>query len=85
MAWTCDGEDDCMKSEDEMNCGTVEQCGHDMFHCLESSGCIQMAYLCNGIYDCADQSDELNCNKQTGLKYFFKYFFCSLVPVRVKI
>ncbi|XP_013386791.1 G-protein coupled receptor GRL101-like [Lingula anatina] len=52
----CDGENDCLRGEDELNCF----CGTDSFRCTNAS-CIPISKVCDHVSDCADGSDEDWC------------------------
>lgn len=59
--YLCDGMSDCLNSEDEKNCTTV----NNFFWC-DNREIISTKHVCNHIKDCSDESDELNC----GIKFF---------------
>nr|XP_054766980.1 low-density lipoprotein receptor-like [Lytechinus pictus] len=67
--WRCDGMyRDCMKGEDEENCGGTNfiDCGKSEFRCNDGS-CISKDYVCDGRYqDCEGGDDEISCPSSCG-------------------
>ncbi|XP_046815781.1 sortilin-related receptor-like isoform X1 [Vespa crabro] len=60
-AWVCDGSNDCLSGEDELNCNVV-YCGEDQFMCRRDGSCIPLSNICNDVEECPDGSDELGCH-----------------------
>ncbi|XP_047991290.1 atrial natriuretic peptide-converting enzyme-like isoform X2 [Leguminivora glycinivorella] len=58
-SWTCDGQEDCPRGEDEKSC-SLESCDATQFACRNSQ-CIMKSWLCDGDVDCVDGSDEEHC------------------------
>ena len=54
----CDGESQCLTDE----CGCAGEYPHDLFFCVDGSGCISWSKLCDNIQDCKDGSDECFCH-----------------------
>ena len=75
--YQCDGEADCSKSEDELNCyhqicSTHNNCTRgcllpdcickQLYHQCTLGGCVHQTFVCDGVAHCpADDSDELMC------------------------
>ena len=55
----CNGSADCLRGEDEQNCGGRE-CQPDEYACADET-CVPGTALCNGSLDCAGGEDEQNC------------------------
>ncbi|XP_064616961.1 LOW QUALITY PROTEIN: low-density lipoprotein receptor-related protein 4-like [Liolophura sinensis] len=59
MKWWCDGEEDCLGGEDEVDCPD-KGCSVLEFQC-DNGHCIQDIFKCNGEDECGDLSDEQDC------------------------
>lgn len=60
MQWVCDGEADCIDSEDEsidQGCSIINGCSALSFRC-QNGQCIDPSFVCDGVPDCTDESDE---------------------------
>ncbi|MEQ2312009.1 hypothetical protein AMECASPLE_026478 [Ameca splendens] len=76
--WKCDGEKDCDKGEDEVNCGNVT-CALNEFTCA-SGRCISRNFVCNGEDDCGDGSDEVECAPSSCAPSEFQCGNSSCIP-----
>lgn len=67
MLWHCDGEDDCLNQQDEVNCSEGGQsfistsCPSNHFHCNTSDLCLPEKWRCDGHEDCPGGGDEKLC------------------------
>eukprot|EP00058_Branchiostoma_floridae_P019839 XP_002605329.1 hypothetical protein BRAFLDRAFT_89027 [Branchiostoma floridae] len=58
----CDGKNDCIHGEDELNCAREDMtCPVNTVQC-DSGYCIQQRMVCDGKNDCIHGEDELNCD-----------------------
>ncbi|BFY97650.1 hypothetical protein BsWGS_00690 [Bradybaena similaris] len=86
--WICDGYNDCMSGEDEVNC-TDYVCPISSWKCTNTPKCIHILSRCNGYPgDCNVNTteDEDNCQNNTCNEIYFrcnsgmcipKYFLCD--------
>ncbi|KAJ6216562.1 hypothetical protein RDWZM_007719, partial [Blomia tropicalis] len=79
-SYVCDGDNDCYRGEDELNCKTNMRfpCPPTFYSCILSSGCVTMKHVCDGSKDCLDGSDEWGCeNSRLPVNSVCLGFFCK--------
>ena len=64
----CDGQNDCLFGEDEINCSKLN---FPKFICAKNSNeKISFLKVCNHVNDCSDGSDEIFCSN-----FYLVFFF----------
>lgn len=87
MIHRCDGEMDCDKREDEIDCGDVDvtkdTCDEtDRYtRCPRTGRCILKDWLCDGDDDCGDLTDETHCGK-LNVEYLMNNHLCFIKMIK---
>jgi hypothetical protein len=76
-SWRCDGDEDCIGEEDEVECGEDleedpdDECNSEdgNVRCALTGKCIRKQWVCDGEDDCGDYSDETHCGKYIHISY----------------
>ncbi|XP_066264301.1 uncharacterized protein [Branchiostoma lanceolatum] len=81
----CDGKNDCIHGEDELNCDTYICPG--AHRCRGETNCVPKNQLCDGVPQCAQGDDESFCSAKCpeGCECYGLVFFCRDMEFHVML